>query len=464
MANLVDIEDGDGGLVARNKINASFAKVDGLVDVVGNNNLKKFQVLVNKSVTATSSDQPNICVVGDSITQNAGATNVHTGYPRLLKNAFDLAYGISGWGYRGYQEFANDGTWEQLAEGTALNTWKGTPSSDNITLKGTFSRLEIIYATKAGASTFNVKIDGVNTVVDCDGVESYHNVAVKDLGVSSLSHTVIVEAPTSGEVYIEGLVFHAQSPGVQVQQLGHPGIRATDYKDNPTAIKATIEDFNPILTTIMLGTNDHGNQEALDDFKAGLEQLVASAKVSGDVMLMAMAAPQVDSVITYQEYVDVIELVAKETDSEFINIYERWFKSWTWADDNGFMIDTVHPIQPGRSDIARVMIERLVNKANLGIFAFLTSSLIFDGQIGIDTNDLPIVTQATFSAREDVTEGLTSITIPLIPWQPNSAYGVLVSPNWMTTFSYTTSYNQIVINFGTAAPANARMSWKVLRD
>lgn len=67
--------------------------------------------------------------------------------------------------------------------------------------------------------------------------------------------------------------------------------------------------------------------------------------------------------------------------------------------------------------------------------------------------------------------GITAVTLAATAQQvigtfPTPPYGVLVTPNWLTTVRVrsdaTKSANQFFVDFGTAAPASAEIAWAVL--
>lgn len=63
-----------------------------------------------------------------------------------------------------------------------------------------------------------------------------------------------------------------------------------------------------------------------------------------------------------------------------------------------------------------------------------------------------------------VTATATDVTVALNLPEPNTNYGVLVTPNWDTTVFVTDkTIDDFVVNFGTAAPADATIDWIVFR-
>lgn len=61
------------------------------------------------------------------------------------------------------------------------------------------------------------------------------------------------------------------------------------------------------------------------------------------------------------------------------------------------------------------------------------------------------------------TAATTSVVID--PVEPDTEYGVLVTPNWLTTCRVTSkTVNGFTVDFGTAAPADAAIDYLVFRE
>jgi hypothetical protein len=64
-----------------------------------------------------------------------------------------------------------------------------------------------------------------------------------------------------------------------------------------------------------------------------------------------------------------------------------------------------------------------------------------------------------------VTAAATSVTVALKRRETNTTYGVLVTPSWLTTFRVTTkAVDSFKVDFGTAAPASAKIDYAVVRS
>lgn len=64
-----------------------------------------------------------------------------------------------------------------------------------------------------------------------------------------------------------------------------------------------------------------------------------------------------------------------------------------------------------------------------------------------------------------VTLAATSVTVTLVLEEVDALYGVLVTPNWKTTFGVTAkTTTAFTVDFGTAAPASASIDWITFRS
>jgi hypothetical protein len=63
-----------------------------------------------------------------------------------------------------------------------------------------------------------------------------------------------------------------------------------------------------------------------------------------------------------------------------------------------------------------------------------------------------------------ITAAAANQVIPLVNAERDALYGVCVTPNWGTTIYVTAKTTaQFQVNFGTVAPANAKIDWHVFR-
>ena len=75
------------------------------------------------------------------------------------------------------------------------------------------------------------------------------------------------------------------------------------------------------------------------------------------------------------------------------------------------------------------------------------------------------LTQGGVKIGETVTQAATTKAVTFTINEPNTSFGVLVTPNWLTTWRVTTKATTgFTVDFGTAAPASATFDWVVFRE
>ena len=415
----------------------------------------------------------NTVFIGDSILDSTGATTHDSGFVGLVRNALQFSTGLAGRGFVCNQVINPDGTWTSTLEGTNLITLKATPASTPVSFKDFIKTIEIIFGKRTdGGTNASIKIDGgVAGTINCNGSTSYHN--SQTITTVAGVHTVQIIPATDGNTYIEGIVCKSGNNGVVVNQMGHPGIKAYDYLNNDLAISATISAYNPLLTVIMLGTNDSGGQIALADYSQALDQMVKKALTTGDCLVISMANNSVGDglAIQYSSYVYAAKQIAINNACAYLNLYERWNKSYTWANTNGLMFDGTHPSQAGHVDIANAICEILkIYFPPAGIFQINSDAASPYGDIkminasggSLRIPDLLYVGLHSAGINVAVTTGASSIVVSNS--LPDSSYAVIAIPNWNTTYWITAkSYAGFTINFGTVAPSGATVDWSLVR-
>lgn len=431
--------------------------------------LRNWNIAKAKAANST----PNIIFLGDSITDSTGATIRESGFVGLIRNAIQFSTGLSGHGFVNNNVFVPDGTWTALQEGTNLKTWKATNVSTATSFKDFINKIDVIYATKPDGGTATIKVDGATQgTINCNGANSWHNVATFSFGAGV--HQVQIVPAASGNTYIEGVICYSGKNGVLVHQVGHPGIKATDYV-NSTDIAASTSAFNPLLTIIMLGTNDAGGQVSIATYQSSLDALTKQALTKGDVLIVSMADRSDSGTFTipYSSYVIAAKQVAINNNTAYLSIYDRWNKSYAWANTNGLMFDSVHPSQIGHVDIA----EAIRSVLDIAFPVYGVWQIQYDqGGGGVPYGDI-VMSNAPSSLRISdtlqlglhgrafnvpVTTSATSIVINNS--QPDSSFGVKVTTSWNTTFWITgKSFAGFTVNFGTAAPSGATIDWEITR-
>ena len=430
--------------------------------------LRRWKSALAKAPYSDRTNHPCCVILGDSVTASTGATDYNNGFPQIYRNAIQLATNLAGRGFRGYDLFVSASGWTNIPnKGTNLYLWVGSPTASTITFSDSFNSFDVIYTRKPTGGNGQLKVDGMSIfTLDCYAeTEQYSVKKSKDYGLTTGKHTIEIIPPTSGDIYIEGLIFYNNYPGLLVHQLGHPGIRANDYRTNEQSRISSIGAFSPALTVIMLGTNDFGGDISIANYKESLTLLTQKGLETGDVLLVTMGMPRYDThVIKYQEYADAAKEVASENDCAYLSIYDRWNKSWVWADAEGLMFDDVHPSQYGHYDIAEALREVLGGIHPKGVLQTLINSAYGYGNIAISAVNPVSLNTGGSGLNVAITEGVTNKVITLTQLHPDSNYRVNVTPNWNTTYWVTgKNYAQFTINFGTIAPVGALVDWEVKR-
>lgn len=104
---------------------------------------------------------------------------------------------------------------KQIYGGPLFRRLRGDNTSTALGFQRYFSRIAVEYSKEVGAGSFSVQIDGATVgTIDCAGPQSYSNVATFDVALGV--HTVTINPPASGFVYLERLVCTKGNPGVEL--------------------------------------------------------------------------------------------------------------------------------------------------------------------------------------------------------------------------------------------------------
>ncbi|EMX0189667.1 esterase [Bacillus thuringiensis] len=173
---------------------------------------------------------------------------------------------------------------------------------------------------------------------------------------------------TADETFFDGTPrltsrLQAMFPNWKVVNAGVPGDNTFDALNR---IEEDVISYKPDFVTVFLGTNDavSFSQVSLQAYKENLEKIVN--QVSSDKILLISPAP-VDEERQYNrtnkvlgQYTDVVEEVARETGSYFLNVYaemiqERDYKRFVENDEK----DGLHFGPEGYEYVAKLIGEKL---------------------------------------------------------------------------------------------------------
>lgn len=93
-----------------------------------------------------------------------------------------------------------------------------------------------------------------------------------------------------------------------------------------------------------------------------MQSIITAAKASGDVILVtdAPAAASEAPLAQQQEYVNALSSLAQSNNVNLVNLYQLW-GSYTQANANGWMANTVHPNATGYAQIAADVLPYLLH-------------------------------------------------------------------------------------------------------
>ncbi len=140
--------------------------------------------------------------------------------------------------------------------------------------------VEVWVRKQPGGGTLLARLDGkVHEISTAAKVRSVH---FERLTVKDGSHELRLSPKGDGEVYVYGVVFGRQTPGVQVDQLGIPGMRGKillNWRERPW--RAQIQRRNPHLVILAYGTNAVGDTHQpisrfRSDWRRALERVKAA--------------------------------------------------------------------------------------------------------------------------------------------------------------------------------------------
>ena len=330
-------------------------------------------------VRAGTADAKLLCV-GDSTTQgllgsaNGGITN---SYPYRLARFLDDAglnasRGLSVPGSTNNEDsrYTLEAGWSRSQTsflgfgGTSLYHFSGATQS-NIAYKdpALADRYDIYYLRGTSNGTFAASATGGESVSQSAKTASGVGKVTISAGAAATNNVLTITSATDGDTWIIGIEpWLSTRKQVHVGNAGVGSSRAathwggTDARGSSSAIKA----YAPDLTIISLGVNDGSSNHTLEQFSAAMDNLIAAAQVTGDVILMA-PIPVGDTWPnqTTKTMVPVYTAWMRARGLPFYNLPSRW-NNGNDAFARGWMLDGVHPNQHGYEDLARGFIPGLL--------------------------------------------------------------------------------------------------------
>ncbi len=231
-----------------------------------------------------------------------------------------------------------------------------------------FDTIDLYYSQQSGLGTFTVDVDGGSPIatINCDNATQAY--AHTTLSVPLGTHTIDIVRTSNGTsgfgVFIDSIsVSNSATKQISTYVAGWSGGTAANLSDTSNAYSSlnALKTLAPDLTVIMIGNNDWDASTSISTFSTNLQSIITAAKQSGDVVLVsdAPSAASAAPIAQQQEYINTMSTLAASNNINFVNLTQLW-GSYTQANSNGWMANTVHPNGAGYAQIAAAVLPYLL--------------------------------------------------------------------------------------------------------
>jgi lysophospholipase L1-like esterase len=318
----------------------------------------------------------NLSIVGDSISEGYGSTNlISKGYAGLIRNDLNSKYGDVGRGFihcaypYGSPLWSFVGSWMTSewgisGGGTASNyTCKYSLTAGNtatLSFSGTGLRVYIGKSPGWGGGTYSVDGGTVTGSFSNDGTEQY-NAYFEVIGLTDGSHTIVITQASQGKaMLLLGAYEIKGTSGIRVNTCARFGSMAKDHTPEKT-MKITFDSLQPVLSIIAFTANDYSTQTNLDLYKSNLQALVTRAKQYGDVLMISNGIRTEKLTTPQSAYINVFNSVALANGCALIDNFNRLGGDADYVNTRlGLLSDTVHPNNAGHQDLATSILNVLL--------------------------------------------------------------------------------------------------------
>ena len=245
--------------------------------------------------------QAVIAMIGDSWTFRDNIT-------KTLLSRLQTAYGNAGAGFVGgslgnqsgsadVTTFTKSGGWvetDEAADTKAIDLAELTATAANETLTLTADNTEgfvIHYYQQVGGGSFRYRINGGSwTNVDTAGADGHQTVGIDGLVLGS--NTIEIESLDTDPIQIMGIDCQNTQAGVRLHSLGNGGSRVADWVNaNEASFQSQLQELNPHLVMIMLGTNDMRNDDTVEEFYDDHKTLIARIQAALPYAQIVLVSP-----------------------------------------------------------------------------------------------------------------------------------------------------------------------------
>lgn len=320
----------------------------------------------------------NVVVIGDSISEGQGATQVaYRSINRLadgLRDRFIASQGYDPIGGQGFlppqfiattlpqPTLAGTAPGQQYAWGPGGRSVILSVAGTSITHTVTGTSVDVMYVQGSGAGVLGVSVDGgaVTQINTANATFQDGMLQRISLGTSG-SHTVAITWVSGGAAHYCGLIVYNgdETTGVMVHDASHYGITMAAYADATMVQSGTLgwlPALNPALVILSMGANDYSSEPALTTFKTSLTNLVTAIQLMTNkpsILLQIEYDAYKLSSPGWSSYTPLYYEVAASMGCAVLDLTQRIGSPGTsTAPANFYYTDNIHPSNNGHSMIA----------------------------------------------------------------------------------------------------------------
>jgi lysophospholipase L1-like esterase len=367
-----------------NAVNAiDVRSVFGVVHNWRSDNTRRVQRSIAKAMAGQAASH---LVIGDSTSAlYTGATTYADMWPRVMGrylNAQGIPLSGTGWVSPANAEdslakdsrFTFTGTWSQtgVPQGYLYSSTNGSSVTFTSDLPGTI--VEVAYGAISGA--FTVSIDGTSPVtVTPPGVGSATPSKYTVTGLLDTTHTVTVTLSSSSLTQIFFVNVY-DTGGLQIHNMALSGMTANAWAAEASGSRSQAVNrlgLTPDVVHIALGVNDLNYSATLGGNGSATATRIGTIMNSwpnADIILYGQLAPSSSASVptpptnaTWSAYIDLLYGISDARDVPLIDLYQRSGGSYSAANTNGLMGDSIHPSKTAQADWALLVTNLLTAKA-----------------------------------------------------------------------------------------------------
>lgn len=311
----------------------------------------------------------SLAVLGDSIGEGAWSSvtqsqwNVYGWVAKTKAALVTMGYIDGGEGFIPMHraDWVKVGTWTQIADnGPSGNCWSATSDATKtytLTTTTACDNADIIYIDAAGAGDFTVTVDGGAPVTIVPPKLANNKTIATNVSLGALTtHTILIKAPVSGTLYLNGAAIYRGSSGIVFNNLSKSGATSNDFGYKADTRLALLSVLKPRLTLYAALANDYGSaQTPISTYNSRTDLVAIEANRYGSII--GICPPDnglstAGKTITLAEYEAAFKNRIIAGGGGVLDIHAAW---GAYAENASKMYDTQHPNATGHLAISALV-------------------------------------------------------------------------------------------------------------